>query len=286
MAALPPDPHPRPPKQPIPAGACDTHMHIYGPAVKYAYIADRDYTPPDALMPDYLAMRNALGLDRTVVIQPSVYGQDHACTADAVAALGDAGRGVAVVDADVADEELARLHAIGFRGARFNLVNRGGIAPNRLEAVAARAAEIGWHLQIMVLGAELADLAPRLAKLPVDVVVDHIGRMTAAGGPAQPGFQALLGLVEAGRCWVKLSGAYRVDFGGAPWPDARPFVDRLIALAPDKLVWATDWAHPDLGTSPMPNDGDLLNALIDWCDGDADLLRAILVDNPARLYDF
>ena len=273
------------PRRRAPAGACDSHMHIFGPATRYPYIDARDYTPADALMADYRAMCDTLGIARTVVVQPSIYGLNHDCTAEAVENLGDRGRGVAVLDTDVHDGELERLHAIGFRGTRFNLVNAGGVAATALESMAARVAEYGWHVQVMIHGPDLADLDQRLRALPVDVVIDHMGRMDAAAGIDQPGFRALLGLMETGRCWVKLSGAYRTDLDGPPWQAARPFAEALIKAAPERLVWATDWPHPDLAGSPMPNDGDLLDALGDWVPDD-DTLHRILVDNPAMLYDF
>ncbi len=269
----------------VPAGACDCHMHIFGPAERYAPIAEADYLPADALFEDYTALRQGLGLSRTVVVQPSIYGLDHGCTADAVERLGESGRGVAVLAPDVHDGEIEYLHSIGFRGTRFNLVNSGGIAAEALEAMAARVAEYGWHVQVMVTGDAIEALAPRLAALPVDVVIDHMGRVDATPGPDQAGFRSLLSLLDGGRCWVKLSGAYRVDFGGAPWPGAAPLAKALIAAAPERLVWGTDWPHPDLGASPLPDDAALLDALAAWAGDDA-LLRRILVDNPAALYDF
>ncbi len=280
-----PDPHTKPPKRLAPPGSYDTHMHIYGPASRYPYIDARDYSPPDALIEDYLEIRGTLGLERTVVIQPSVYGMDHACTREAVERLGETGRGVAVLDNTVTDRELEELHAAGFRGTRFNLVNRGGVDPDLLETMAARIAGLGWHLQVMVVDPLLQELAPRLRRLPVDVVIDHIGRVDGAAGVDHSGFQALMGLVAEGHCWVKLSGAYRIDFGGPPWSAARPFAHALIDAAPDRLVWGTDWPHPDLQGSPMPNDGELFDVLLDWVGDDATLGR-ILVDNPNTLYDF
>ena len=273
------------PRRAAPPGACDTHMHIFGPANRYPCIDEADYVPADAPMDAYLAMRATLGMARTVVIQPSVYGRDHACTADAVARLGDSGRGVAVLDESASEGEIEQLHQAGFRGTRFNLVNSGGVPATALEAMAARVAEFGWHVQVMARGADLPALAPRLARLPAEVVIDHMGRMDAAAGTGQPGFRALLGLVAGGRCWVKLSGAYRVDLSGPPWPAARPFAEALIAAAPERMLWATDWPHPDLGASPLPDDGELFDALLDWVP-DERTLRRILVDNPARLYGF
>lgn len=275
----------RPPRQPAPAGACDCHMHIFGTPGTVPLNPARAYTPPAALLPDYRAMADTLGIARTVVVQPSVYGTDNACTAEAVAALGPAGRGVAVLDADAGDEELARLNGVGFRGSRFNLVTAGGVAVDQLATVAGRLAGHGWHLQTYATAAMLAELEPALRALPVDLVVDHMGGPDPAAGPAQPGFQALLRLLDGGRTWVKISGAYRVDAGPAPWPQADAFAAALIAHAPERLVWGSDWPHPHL-SGPMPNDGDLFDRLVAWCDADATLLRQILVDNPARLYGF
>jgi 2-pyrone-4,6-dicarboxylate lactonase len=280
-----PDANTKRPRQPAPAGACDTHMHIFGPLDRYPTIDGADYVPATAPMDAYLAMRGTLGLTRTVVVQPSIYGRDHACTIEAVEALGESGRGVAVLDAETPDGEIEQLHQSGFRGTRFNLVNTGGAPASALESLAARVAEFGWHVQVMVLGRDLPALAPRLAALPVDVVIDHMGRMDAGAGTDQPGFRALLELVGGGRCWVKVSGAYRIDFSGPPWPAARPFAEALIAAAPERMLWGTDWPHPDLGASPMPNDGALLDALLDCVPDEATLAR-ILVHNPAGLYGF
>ena len=269
----------------MPAGACDCHMHIFGPTERHAPITAADYVPADALYEDYIALRLSLGLSRTVVVQPSIYGLDHACTAEAVERLGESGRGVAVLAPDVHDSEIEYLHSIGFRGIRFNLVSSGGVAADAFETMAARVAEYCWHVQVMVTGDAIASLAPRLAGLPVDVVIDHMGRFDAIAEAEPAGFRSLLSLLEGGRCWVKLSGAYRIDFGGAPWPMAAPLAKTLIAAAPERLLWGTDWPHPDLGTSPMPDDAALLDALAAWTAKDA-LLQRILVDNPAALYDF
>jgi len=273
------------PRRRAPAGACDCHMHVFGPPGTVPLNPVRDYTPAAASLDDYRSMAHTLGIDRTVVVQPSVYGTDNACSRAAVEALGDAGRGVAVLDDTVDAAELRRLHDAGFRGSRFNLVTAGGVAVERLGAVAARLAEHGWHLQTYITATMLAELAPALAALPVDVVVDHQGGPDPRAGPQQPGFQALLRLIDGGRTWVKISGAYRVDHGPAPWPQADAFATTLIAHAPERLVWGSDWPHPHLA-GPMPNDGDLFDRLLAWCADDDALLRQILVDNPARLYDF
>jgi predicted TIM-barrel fold metal-dependent hydrolase len=279
------DPAPRAPVRRAPAGAVDCHMHVFGPAGRYPLSPARGYTPPDALLEDYAVVQERLGLERVVVVQPSVYGTDNRCTCDAVVRLGAAqARGVAVLPAEVDEAELARLHDAGFRGARLNLISPGGVPLEGVERLAERVAAQGWHLQFFAGHEVLVDHADRLAALPVDLVFDHFGPLDLAEGPAQPAMRALLDLLERGRSWVKISGAYRVDHGPAPWPAAKPFAELLLKEAPERLVWGTDWPHPGPAV-PMPNDGDLLDALWDWC-RDETLYRKVLVDNPARLYGF
>lgn len=280
----PPVPAKRPSWTP-PPGATDCHMHIFGPASQFPYAAVRDYTPTDCLMPLYKEMCATVGIERTVVVHPSVYGYDNRCSEQAVRDLGPNGRGVAVLPPDVDKAEIRRLDGIGFRGVRFNMVSSGGTPREALESMAAKIADFGWHIQVFTKSASIAEMEQRYAKLPVEVVFDHIGGADASQDLQQPGFQALLRLLEAGRAWVKVSGAYRVDFDGAPWPKAAPFAKRLIEAAPDRVVWGTDWPHPHLGGRPMPNDGDLMDALASWT-ADPEVRRKILVDNPARLYGF
>lgn len=286
MTATIPGPHARtrPPKATAPDGACDCHFHVFGPENRYPYSASRGYTPPDAALDDYRAMLDVLGVSRAVIVQPSVYGTDNACSLDAAERLGEAGRGVAVLDETVGDAELDRLHAAGFRGTRFNIESAGGVPEAQLEAVAARVAPRGWHVQVYVDGRRLPELAPRLAGLPTEVVIDHMGAMDPAAGTGQPGLAALRELLGTGRCWVKLSGAYRIDPTSAPFGAATPIARALIEAAPDRLVWGSDWPHPQI-SGPMPDDGDLFDWFLD-ATGDVALRRRILVDNPARLYDF
>lgn len=286
-----PDPHPRRPRLAAPPGACDCHCHVFGPAERFPYVPERNYTPPDAPLEDFLALLDILGLERAVVVQPSVYGTDNACTEDAIRRMNGRARGVAVIDPDAPEAEVARLDAAGFRGARLNLIHTGGSTPlDALEAVAARVAPFGWHVQLYLRGRILPDIAARLAGLPTDVVIDHLGHMDEEEGTGQEGFRALLSLLDTGRCWVKLC-AYRFDHTGAPFDRARPFAQALNAAAPERLVWGTDWPHPDIpGPRPgvpgrMPNDGDLLDALGAWFEDPA-AIRRILVDNPAALYGF
>jgi len=281
---LAPDPNPRPPKFPMPAKACDCHAHVLGPPDKYPYVANRSYTPPTALLGDYQTLHRILGIERAVIVQPSVHGTDNKVTLDAIAGYGPDARGIAVVDTDVSERELQRLHDGGIRGVRLNLLFGGGVGLNALEPLAQRIADLGWHVQLLLDARDLVNLAPRLRSLPVPVVVDHMGHMKTGHGIDHPGFQALLELARDGICWIKLSGNYRVSSDGPPYRDAIPFARALIEAAPQHMVWGTDWPHPALN-DVMPNDGDLLDALDDYAP-EADMKRAILVDNPARLYGF
>lgn len=281
---LGPDPESRPPKFAMPEHACDCHAHVLGPPDKYPYVANRSYTPPTALLADYQALHRVLGIERAVIVQPSVHGTDNAVTLDGIAGYGPNARGIAVVDSDVSDSELQRLHDGGIRGVRLNLLFGGGVGLDTLEPLAQRIASMGWHVQLLLDARDLVDLAPRLGKAGVPLVVDHMGHMKTSHGIGHPGFQALLGLVRDGVCWVKLSGNYRISSDGPPYRDAIAFARALIEAAPQHMVWGTDWPHPALKDF-MPNDGDLLDAVDDYAP-EADLKQAIFVDNPAALYGF
>jgi predicted TIM-barrel fold metal-dependent hydrolase len=282
---------PRRPTLALPPGATDCHCHVFGPSARFPFVQGRGYTPPDAPLEDYLRLLERLGLERTVIVQPSVYGNDHSATEDAIRRLGARARGIAVVPPAVDGTELARLDAAGFRGTRLNLLNSGGGVPlEALETVAAKVAPLGWHVQIYAAPDLLADALPRLLALPTPVVIDHLGQIDPAAGLEQPGFRAMLRLIESGRGWVKLC-AYRSDLEGAPFHRAAPFVRALEAAAPERLVWGTDWPHPNLPERApgvpglMPDDGDLVDALGVWFE-DAAARERILVANPARLYGF
>lgn len=280
-----PQRHVTAPAQRAPAGTCDCHMHIFGPATSYAFSPQRSYTPGDALMPEYLEMCELLGIDRTVVVHPSIYGADNSCSLDAVRAFGTRARGVAVIDDATGDATLKQLNNAGFRGTRFNVVTGGGTPVEQLARIAERVAPLGWHVQFFISAAMVAELEQTLAGLPVEIVLDHIAGMSQEDDVSSPGFQALLRLMDGGRAWIKLSGAYRVDRGPAPWPAATPFATALLQRFPERLVWGTDWPHPHLEGRPMPDDGKLLEAVMDWAP-DQDTLHRVLVDNPARLYGF
>lgn len=273
----------RPPKQKAPALTCDCHFHIFGPYERYPLHAGRTYTPPAALVPEYLAMAAAVGIERMVVVQASVYGTLNQVTLNAVQQFGlHRARAVVVIDDSFDTAALRRMHERGARGVRFNMVSGNGTPEEQLDALARRLVPLGWHIQIYAEGDKLTEIAPRLAKLPVDVVVDHCGGVQAGLGTAHPQFQALLRLLDSGRVWIKLC-SYRASSAGAPWSDVAPNVKALAAAAPERCVWGTDWPHPQM--DPVPEAGPLFDQLVEWVPDPAQRQR-ILVDNAARLYGF
>lgn len=283
-----PDPVPRRPKVRLPPLACDCHAHIAGPKSVYPYSPRRVYTPPDALLPAYLDMLGVLGVERAVLIQPSVYGTDNRAMLDAMAKAGSRFRGVAVVDDAVPDAELETMHAAGVRGVRINVVDvaedKGVIPMASLKRLAGRIKPLGWHVEFLMHADEFPDLDAQFADFPVDIVLGHLGYMRTDKGLGAPGFQALLRLMRAGRCWVKLTGPYRISTGGIPYSDVKPFAHALIDAAPQRVIWGTDWPHV-MVKSAMPNDGALCDLLLDWVP-DETIRRKVLVENPAKLYDF
>lgn len=286
-----PLPFPRKPSHVLPRGSCDAHAHIFGPADRYPYNRDRSYTPPDASRADYMSLLRTLGFERAVLIQPSVYGTDNRLLSDALAeSIGRAGaialRGIAVLDENATDEELERLHEVGVRGARLNMLYKGGVEFENVSRLAQRIAPLGWHLQFLIDITQFRDFATRLSNLPVDSVIDHIGHFSAALGAELPAFRELKALMLEGRTWVKLSGPNRISSEkSVPFTDAESLARALISHMPTRLVFGTDWPHVAL-TSPMPDDGDLVDEFFRWIDDDAGLAQQILVDNPARLYSF
>lgn len=273
----------RAPSFAIPKGACDTHAHVVG-GDRFAMVGNRSYTPPAAPEEAYLGMLDALGMERGVLIQISVYGTDNSCMVESLRAHPDRLRGVAVVSPDVTDAELEDLAAAGVRGVRINALFGGGIAIGELERLAARIAPLGWHVQLLIDVRTLTELAPVIERLPVEVVFDHMGHIPVDAGTDHPGFQRLVGFLEDGKAWVKLSGAYRMSAAGAPFHDTLPFARALADAAPERCVWGSDWPHVAV-TGPMFNTGDLLDLLAVWVPDEA-LRNRILVDNPARLYGF
>lgn len=282
---LPPRPVGAPPAvRPLPPGTCDTHMHVFGPAERYPLVPGRNYTPQPVGLDDYLPVMAALGIDRAVLVQPSVYGTDNRALIDALARMPEAFRAVAVVPPDIADSDLIALHAAGVRGIRVNRRNPGGLALEDVGRLAGRIAPLGWHIQLQIELARAPDLAGLARQCPVPLVIDHFGlldpRWPLASGP----FAELLRLMEGGAVFVKLSAPYRISTDGPPYGALIPFVEALAARRPDRLLWATDWPHSEMW-SDIPDDLALAGAL-GLPQLPAQVRRQILVDNPASLYGF
>ena len=279
-----PDPNPTPPRLKAPAGATDTHFHIFGPEDRYPFVPERRFTPPDASVASYMKMHRTMGLSRAVLVQPSMYGTDNRRQLDAAREMDIPTRTIVVVPVTVADAQIEALHAQGARGVRFNPSQPGSLPLDQLDRFAERLAGFGWHIQLMLTPAQLIELAPRLRKLRCTIVIDHMGDVRTAGGINQPAFQALLGLVRGERCWVKLSAGYHHSDQAPPYPETIPLTHALVDACPDRLLWGSDWPHAN-HWGRMPNSTDLFDLLLEWVPDEAVRTR-ILVDNPARLYGF
>jgi len=277
-----PNPDVRSPRFAVPAGATDTHFHLFGP--DYPYAEGREYTPPDARAQEARRVFDRLGIQRFVVIQPSVYGTDNRCQLEQGAEIGLPMRAIVVVPRDTSDGELERMDALGVRGVRFTLAHAGALDPSDIELYAARMSELGWHLQFMVRAPQIVELEARLARLPCPIVIDHMTMPKPAEGVQQPAFQALLRLLRTGHCWVKLTGAYRLSEAQPHYADLAPFARALVAARPDRVVWGSDWPHVAF-KGKMPSTTDLMDLLADWVP-DAAVRKRVLVDNPAALYGF
>jgi D-galactarolactone isomerase len=274
------------PRLKAPAGACDTHIHVYGPKDEYAVAPTTPFAVPTAPVEAYREVMARLGLARAVVVQPTAYAKDNRCTLDAVAALGpDVARAVVVVDRGVGDAELERLTRAGARGVRFHML-AGGVLPwENLEETAARVRAFGWHVQLQLDGRTLPEREAVLKRLPGRLVVDHTGKFLEPVAPEHAAFKALLGLVEGGRCWVKLSAPYETSKAGPPdYADVGRLAKALIEAAPERMLWASNWPHPSALPNP-PDDAQMLDLLLHWCPQAATRDR-ILRDNPAELYGF
>jgi len=277
---------PRKPRLSLPPGACDTHFHVWAPQDLFPLAPERSYTPPGEAPKEALfAMHRHIGMQRGVVVQSAPYGFDNSAAADLIAARPRDYRGVALLRASTPLEELSKLDKQGFRGVRFHYMDHlgGGDSIDAVLAMAPRLADIGWHLQIHLAGARIAELTPALKRSPVPVVIDHMGRLDASKGVDGAEFRALLALMQAKHVWVKVSGAERISRQGAPWREAVPFGRRLVAELGDRTLWGTDWPHPNLAV--VPDDGDLADLIAEYAPSEAER-RRLLVENPKRLYGF
>jgi predicted TIM-barrel fold metal-dependent hydrolase len=274
-----------PPKLKAPPLATDCHHHIYD--ARYSAARAASLHPPDALVDDYRALQKRLGTSRNVLVQPSTYGTDNRCHLEALAAFGPSARMVAVVDDTVSTEELGRMAALGVRGIRFNLAQRGATTPEMLEPLSRRIAELGWHVQINAPAAEMMAIMPILEKrVPATIVFDHLAHIPQPEGVDHPLFAKVLALIDKGRTWVKLSGAYADSRVGPPsYADTGAVARAYVAAAPERCVWGSDWPHPTELHKGPPDDARLFDLLMSWAP-DEDTRHRILVENAAALYGF
>ncbi len=284
----------------VPAGACDCHTHIHADPEKFPFFVGRVYTPELASPEEMTALHKALHIERVVIVTPSVYGPDNSATLFGMKARGLTARAVAVIDDKTPESDLDAMQQAGFRGIRLNLATGGVNDPNigrpRFQAAVERVKARGWHVQLFTSLSMIAAIKDLVAASPVPVVFDHFGGAQAELGLDQPGFADLLELVKFGKAYVKISGAYRASKLGPDYADAAPLARALIAANAERIVWGTDWPHPDSVTPPghkitdvtplfQIDDGRLLNQLPVWTP-DETVRKTILVDNPARLYGF
>ena len=275
----------RRPKIKFPPKATDCHAHVFGPLERYKILPDTHFVPPVCPVEDYIRMLRTIGCERAVIVQPSVYGTDNSATEEALQSGAFQFRGVAVVAPDVTDKELERLHGIGFRGIRINTASATkGLKLEHAAQLAHRVKPLGWHLQFFVNFRESPGMEAELAKLPIKIVIDHFGRIATKDGLEAPPFQALLRLLKRDHCYAKLMGPYFPSDAAPDYPDLTPFARAMVAAAPDRVVWGTDWPHPS-AREKMPNDGDLADLLLEWVPDEAQRTR-VLVTNPQKLYSF
>ena len=269
-----------------PPGACDAHCHIFGPGDKYPYAPGRSYTPPDAPLERFRALQATLGLERAVLVNASCHGVDNTVILDAIAQSGGQYRGVANVDDSFTDEEFRRLDDGGIRGVRFNFVKHLGGTPDMkvFRSVVDKIRPLGWHVVLHFDAADLLEFESLFDILPVPFVIDHMGRVPTGDGLDQPPFRLLLNTAQRGNCSVKICGAERISAEGPPFRDAVPFAQALLEVTEDRILWGTDWPHPNIKRH-MPDDGDLVD-LIPLFMPQENLQKKVLVDNPNRLYRF
>ena len=275
---------PSKPRLKLPRGACDAHVHVFGPRARFPF--GGHYTPSDAPKETLFARHKFLGIERCVIVHSAAHGYDLAATTDALAAKGGAYLGVALMPVTVSDVEIRQRDAEGFRGVRFHYMEHLGKGAPIDEVIifAGRLAEIGWHLQIHMAANRIGELAPALRRSPVPVVIDHMGRIDASHGLEQEPFRNLLKLMEDPKVWVKVSGCDRATRQGPPYADAVLFARKLVTEFGDRCVWGTDFPHPNLD-GPIPDDGELVDLLLQIAPKPTEL-RSLLVDNPQRLYRF
>lgn len=273
------------PKLKVPANACDCHHHIYDS--KFPIAPTATLKPGNATAAEYRLLQKRIVTTRSVVVQPSTYGTDNSCTLDGMAQLGSATtRGVAVVDTTVTDAELKRLHGLGIRGIRFNLVQAGATTVDMLEPLSKRVNDLGWHVQIHQTGDGIVKMEEVLQKVASPIVFDHMGRIPKDVGVNHPAYAVIAKLIDKGKTWVKISGAYMDTKVGPPtYADSTRLAQAFVKLAPQRMVWGSDWPHPTQKDDDKPDDAILIDLLSEWAPDEATRNR-ILVDNPATVYGF
>ncbi len=273
-----------PPRLKAPPNGCDCHMHIYDS--RFPVAPNAKLRPADATVDDYRRLQKRIGTTRNVIVTPSTYGTDNSCSLDAIARLGATARGVAVVDTSVTDAELKRLDSLGMRGIRFNLVQSGATTIDMVEPLSKRVNDLGWHVQIHMLGDQIVEAAELLQRLPSPIVFDHMARVPEPAGVDHPAFTLMLKLIDRGRTWVKLSSAYQDSRSGPPaYGDVSKVAEAYVRAAPERMVWGSDWPHPTEKADAKPDDAILFDLLTDWAPQEG-VRNRILVDNPAALYRF
>ena len=283
---LPPDPNPNTPKFKAPPLSCDAHTHIFGPGDRYPYAADASYIPHDAGLDDFRKLHEKIGIERAVIVNASCHGLDNSVVIDAIAASNGRYKGVGNVDDSFSEKQIDALDRGGIHGCRFTFLKRLGRTPDMtaFHRVVDKIKIFGWHVVVYLDPETVSEFGPILSALPVSYVIDHMGTVNAGKGLDQPNFNALLDLAQRDqKCWVKVTGFERASQTGAPFHDAVPFGAKLIDTIPERVLWGTDWPHPNVKI--MPNDGDLVD-LIPLCTQDPVQQKKLLVDNPARLYRF
>ena len=276
---------PRAPQVRFPAGACDCHAHIFGPQDRYPLLRKTHFVPLVNPLSDYLRLQRIFGCERGVLVQPSVYGTDNSLIVEALQSKSFDLRAVAVVAANISESEIEKLHEVGFRGIRINTASgTPGLKIADAAKLALRIKPLGWHLQFYVDLRVTPQIEQELERLDITIVIDHFARIATREGLDAPAYQALLRLLRRDNCWAKLMGPYFISEAVPLYPDITPFARGMIAAAPDRVVWGSDWPHPS-AREKMPDDGDLTEMLSEWAP-DAAQRKKILVDNPRKLYGF
>ena len=278
-----------PPKLKAPANACDSHHHIYDPA-RFALPQPQPArpVPPSSTVADYRLLQKCICTTRNVVVQPRHYGTDNAVTLDALKQLGENARGVAVVHPTISDAELKRFNDAGIRGIRFSLGDpkTRAVQPEMIEPLAKRVASLGWHIQFNIEADQIVELADILRRLPVPIVIDHLGHPHLPAGVNDDSHRIVRGLLDQGRAWVKLAGAYfNTEVGPPTYADATEIAQAFVKAAPERVVWGSDWPHPSASAASKPDDSLLFDLLSEWAPDEA-VRNRILVQNPEALYGF